>query len=106
MPIIKNVKRNFFSEELEQWGFEFTCKVNMDSKTGAMFMEIPDHIADTFITHNINTNEEFKNYFNFKMNKAKAVVYFIDKDISSFDKKIDLINHFYNELKANKLDVF
>lgn len=104
MANIKTAKRNFFSEELEQWSFEFTCKVNMDSKSGAMFMEIPNHIADAFITHDVNTNEEFKNYFNFKMNKAKAVVYFIDKDISSFDKKIDLINHFYYELKANEIE--
>lgn len=104
MPIIKQSKRNFFTNQLEQWGFEFVCKVNMDSKTGAMFMEIPNHIADTFITHDINTNEEFKNYFNFKMNKAKAVVYFIDRDISTFDKKIDLINHYYYELKANELE--
>lgn len=104
MPNIKTAKRSFFSEQLAQWGHEFTCKVIMDSKTGAMFMEIPNHIADAFITHDINTNDEFKNYFIFKMNKAKAVVYFIDKDISTFDKKIDLINHFYYELKANELE--
>ena len=104
MANIKTAKRNFFTEQLEQWVFEFTCKVNMDSKTGELFMEIPNHYADAFITHEINKNDEFKNYFIFKFKKEKAVVYFIDKDISTFDKKIDTLNHIYYELKANELE--
>ena len=97
MANIKTAKRNFFTEQLEQWGFEFTCKVNMDSKTGDMFMEIPNHFADTFITYDINMNEEFTNYFNFSIRKEKAVVCFIDKDISTFDRKIAALNQFYYE---------
>ena len=103
MANIKTAKRNFFTEQLEQWVFEFTCKVNMDSKTGELFMEIPNHYADAFITHEINKNDEFKNYFIFKFKKEKAVVYFIDKDISTFDKKIDALNHIYYELRFNLL---
>ena len=104
MPNIKTAKRNFFTEQLEQWGFEFTCKLNMDSKTGELFMDIPDHYLNTFITYEINNSEEFKNYFNLKIRKQKTVIYFIDKDISTFDKKIDLLNHFYYELKSKECE--
>lgn len=102
MPTIKTAKRSLYSEQLEQLGFEFTCKVNMDSKTGDMFMEIPNHFADTFITYDINMNEEFTNYFNFSIRKEKAVVYFIDKDISKFDDRITRLNLFYYELKSEE----
>lgn len=102
MANIKTAKRSLYSEQLEQLGFEFTCKVNMDSKTGEIFMEIPNHFADTFIIYDINMNEEFTNHFNFSIRKEKAVVYFIDKDISTFDRKIAALNQFYYELKSEE----
>lgn len=102
MPTIKTKKISLYSKQLEQLGFAFTCKINMDSKTGEIFMEIPNHFADTFITYDINMNEEFTSYFNFSIRKEKAVVYFIDKDISTFDSKIAALNQFYYELKSEE----
>ncbi|MEV9477442.1 hypothetical protein [Aliarcobacter butzleri] len=102
MPIIRTKKKNFFTEQLEPFGFEFTCKVNMDSKTGELFVNVPYHYINTFNTHNIKDNQEFMNHFSFIYRKEEYVIYFLDKDISTFDKKIELLNHFYYELKSKE----
>lgn len=104
MSIIKNAKRSLFTTDLKQWGYEFDFKVNMDSKTGDMFTNIPEHYIETFKTHNIKENEEFNRYFKFIMRKGTDVIYFKDKDISTFEDKILKLNTFYYELRKSECE--
>lgn len=104
MSIIKNAKRSLFTTDLKQWGYEFDFKVNMDSKTGDMFTNIPEHYIETFKTHNIKENEEFKKDFKFIIRKGVDVIYFRDKDISTFEDKVLKLNTFYYELRKSECE--
>ena len=89
-------------KDLKQWGYEFNFKVNMDSKTGEMFTNIPEHYIETFKTHNIKENDEFKRDFKFIIRKGVDVIYFRDKDISTFEDKVLKLNTIYYELRKSE----
>lgn len=105
MPIIKNVKRRFYSEDNCTGGlFDFAhqCKVNMNNSAGECSFVLPEHIYKCFDRHNVNSIEYFRNQMEMKKNKkSEPIVEF--EAINMFEPCIDIINSTYRDLRKNEL---